>query len=158
MVCYNGYMKRFTVIVAILFVLAAAGLVTYLFLAYSTDPASDQSTDSASSSNGPEHGSYVEYSSSLLDSTKGTKILFFHAPWCPQCRALDNDLQTASLPAKVTIFKTDYDTHQDLRRKYGVTLQTTFVAVDDHGKLIKKYVAYDEPTYRALDKNFIEKL
>jgi hypothetical protein len=47
----------------------------------------------------------------------------------------------------------DYDTHTALRQKYGVTLQTTIVRVDDEGKLVKKYVAYQDPSLEAVVKN-----
>jgi len=59
------------------------------------------------------------------------------------------------VPDGVTIFKTDYDSNQALRQKYGVTIQTTLVKIDDDGKLVKKYVAYDEPTLESLTKNLL---
>ena len=102
-----------------------------------------------------EAGAYVDYSASAVTDAKGTKILFFHAPWCPQCRQLDASIKAGSVPDGVTIFKTDYDSNQALRQKYGVTIQTTLVKIDDDGKLVKKYVAYDEPTLESLTKNLL---
>lgn len=98
-------------------------------------------------------GAYKDYSSAEVAATAGKKVLFFHAPWCPQCRQLDAEIKAGSLPSGVTVFKIDYDSNQALRQKYGVTLQTTFVTIDDNGNLVKKYVAYDEPTLAALIKN-----
>ena len=72
-------------------------------------------------------GQYVDYSPDLVTSTPGTKLLFFHAPWCSQCQALESDIEANTIPDDVTIFKVDYDTNQDLRQKYGVTIQTTMV-------------------------------
>jgi thiol-disulfide isomerase/thioredoxin len=92
-------------------------------------------------------GSYVDYSPELVSSTPGDKLLFFHAPWCPQCEELDADIQEAGVPDGVTVFKVDYDSNQDLREKYGVTIQTTVVKVDDQGEAIESYVAYEEPTF-----------
>lgn len=100
-------------------------------------------------------GAYKNYSESEVAATKGTKVLFFHAQWCPQCRQLDAEITTGPLPENVTIFKVNYDTSQALRQKYGVTLQTTFVKIDDAGNLVKKYVAYDEPTLAALIRNIL---
>lgn len=100
-------------------------------------------------------GSYKTYSESDVATTKGTKVLFFHAQWCPQCRQLDAEITAGPLPDNVTIFKVNYDTSQALRQKYGVTLQTTFVKIDDAGNLVQKYVAYDEPTLVALVKNIL---
>jgi thiol-disulfide isomerase/thioredoxin len=101
-------------------------------------------------------GTYTDYSESKVASTTGTKLLFFHAPWCPQCRALDQDIRASSLPSNTTIFKVDYDSNQALRQKYGVTLQTTIVSVDGGGNLLKKYVAYDKPTFANVKENVLE--
>ena len=58
-------------------------------------------------------------------------ILFFHAPWCGDCQAFDKVLREGPIPAGVQILKVDYDSRQDLRQKYGVTKQSTFVELDD---------------------------
>jgi thiol-disulfide isomerase/thioredoxin len=92
-------------------------------------------------------GSFVDYSPELVSSTPGEKLLFFHAPWCPQCQELEADIEEAGVPDGVTVFKVDYDSNQDLREKYGVTIQTTVVKVDDQGEAIESYVAYEEPTF-----------
>jgi len=95
-------------------------------------------------------GAYVEYSDGAIQSTPGPKALFFHASWCPQCRALDEDLKARGAPDGLTVFKVDYDGRTDLRQKYGVTLQTTVVFVDDAGELISSSVLYDEPSVDSL--------
>lgn len=91
-------------------------------------------------------GVYVDYSEEALATADGTRVLFFHAPWCPQCRALEEDILSADLPDGVTILKVDYDSHQALRQQYGVTLQTTLVALDEDGEASATFVAYDDPT------------
>lgn len=102
-----------------------------------------------------EPGKYIKYTEAAYnESTAGRRVLFFHAPWCPQCRQLDKEITAAALPNAVTIFKVDYDTSIPMRAKYGVTLQTTFVEVNESGEKIKGYVAYDEPTYANLSKQF----
>ncbi len=101
-------------------------------------------------------GAYVEYNDRIVENTKGTKILFFHAPWCPQCRSLEKSIKSTDLPDGLTIIKVDYDSNQELRQRYGVTLQTTFVKVDDNGDLVKKYVAYNEPVYASVKTNLID--
>lgn len=58
-------------------------------------------------------------------------ILFFHAPWCGECQAFDKVLRESTIPYDVQILKVDYDSRQDLRQRYGVTLQSTFVEIDD---------------------------
>lgn len=99
-----------------------------------------------------EPGLYTDYSENVVASTKGTKLLFFHAPWCTQCRKVEASIKQDGLPNNVTVFKVDYDSNQDLRKKYGVTLQTTFVKIDDNGNKISSYVAYDDPTFSAVQK------
>jgi thiol-disulfide isomerase/thioredoxin len=100
-------------------------------------------------------GVYIDFEEGIIERTEGTKLLFFHAPWCPQCRMLDADIKAKGVPADVTIIKVDYDTSQSLRQKYGVTLQTTIVHVDDQGELVKKFVAYDDPSLAAVVENVL---
>ena len=99
---------------------------------------------------GVTKGKYVDYTEQGFVSTQGTRLLFFHAPWCPQCRALDESIKTSELPEALTIFKVDYDSNQLLRAKYGVTLQTTVVKTDEKGDRLESYVAYDEPTFLSV--------
>jgi thioredoxin-like negative regulator of GroEL len=100
-------------------------------------------------------GAYIDYKQGVIQSTPGTKLLFFHAPWCPQCRQLEADIKKGDIPDNVTIIKVDYDSQQALRMQYGVTIQTTIVKVNDDGSLAKKYVAYEEPTLHAVIKNLL---
>lgn len=95
-------------------------------------------------------GVYREYSDAAVADAEGRVLLFFHASWCPQCRAIEDDILTQGVPAGVTILHVDYDSHQDLRQRYGVTLQTTFVEVDAAGAPLQTHVAYDEPTLDAV--------
>jgi thiol-disulfide isomerase/thioredoxin len=104
-----------------------------------------------------ENGFYVDYSPTVLSEYPGQKVLFFHASWCPQCRAIEKDIEEDGPANGWTIIKVDYDSHQALRQKYGVTLQTTFVKVDDQGNKLSSYVAYDEPTLEAVKRNFLNR-
>ena len=75
---------------------------------------------------------YQDNSTEAIKSAQqsGQKVvLFFYAPWCPYCRAADKAFKEnpGSIPAEVTVFKTDYDSNTDLKKKYGVTYQHTFV-------------------------------
>lgn len=92
-----------------------------------------------------ENGKYIDYSAQAVADSKDRRILFFHAPWCPQCRQLESSIKSGAIPSGVTIFKVDYDTNQKLRQEYGVTIQTTLVLLDDNGLELKKYVAYEKP-------------
>jgi thiol-disulfide isomerase/thioredoxin len=98
----------------------------------------------------PVEGAYLDYSDGVIEQTAGSKVLFFHAPWCPQCRKLDEQLRADGAPDGITVFKVDYDSRSDLRQRYGVTLQTTVVFVDDAGDLISSTVLYDDPSIESL--------
>jgi thioredoxin 1 len=58
-----------------------------------------------------------------------TTLVFFHAPWCPVCKAqepkvlahLNNDAK------QVVAFKVDYDTNKPLRQEMNVTKQSTLI-------------------------------
>lgn len=92
-------------------------------------------------------GTYQAYSQANLQTAgERERVLFFHAPWCPQCRALEADIEAKGVPAGVAMFKIDYDSNQDLRQKYGVTQQTTVVLVDENGNKIRDFLPYSDPT------------
>jgi len=87
-------------------------------------------------------GSYEAYSPQKIAMAETRDVvLFFHASWCPSCRALNGDIEknVGAIPAGVTILKTDYDKETELKKKYGVTTQHTLVQVDKDGNLIKKW-------------------
>lgn len=87
-------------------------------------------------------GVYETYDPKLLaNAATGKVVLFFHATWCPTCRALDADIRARlnDIPPGVTILETDYDTTTALKQKYGVTIQGTFVQVDKNGNQLKKW-------------------
>lgn len=108
-----------------------------------TDP---PPTETVEPSADPTPGVYASYSDRELAQAQGRILLFFHAPWCPQCRSLERDILADGVPEGVTILKVDYDSRQDLRQRYGVTQQTSFVEVDASGQRVQpNFVAYSDP-------------
>ncbi len=97
-------------------------------------------------------GSYEAYSSEkvMLASTAHDVVLFFRASWCPTCIGLDKDIKAnlGKIPASLTILDVNYDNSKDLKHKYGVTYQHTFVQVAADGTMIKKWSG--SPTLSAL--------
>jgi thioredoxin 1 len=86
------------------------------------------------------NGTFTDYDPALLaNAESGDVILFFHASWCPSCRALERSIENnlSDLPADVTILQIDFDNSSELRQKYGVTRQHTLVRVDAEGGLIE---------------------
>lgn len=85
---------------------------------------------------------YMVYSQPSFDAALDKKrVYFFHASWCSTCKAANDEFtsQRDTIPSDVMLFKTDYDTENELKRKYNVTYQHTFVYVDQNNKEIKKW-------------------
>ncbi len=160
--------KNALAVVGVVALLVGGGLI-YSIAGDSSDDPAPASTASAGTETGSgtagstgagkasrAPGQYVDYSPELVASTPGTKLLFFHAPWCSQCQALESDINASEIPDGVTIFKVDYDTNQDLRVKYDVTIQTTIVRVDDQGDKLDDLVAFDEPTFDLVEQGLLQ--
>lgn len=88
-------------------------------------------------------GQYMPYDPAKLAFAKeGKVVLFFNASWCPQCRAIDKDLKESlgDIPKDLLILSVDYDSMKDLKKRYDVTTQHTFVQVDASGTELTKWV------------------
>ena len=90
--------------------------------------------------------SYTTYSPSVLETTTGTRLLFFTAPWSPECQLLDESIKAGPIPDGVTIIAVDYDSNPELRQQYGVVMQSTVVKIDADGNKVDSFVAYKDPT------------
>lgn len=89
-----------------------------------------------------EGGRYVTYSENQFNSMSDKRrVYFFHASWCPTCKVANSDFEQngARIPQDVILFKTDYDSYAELKRRYGITYQHTFVQVDRDGNEISKW-------------------
>jgi hypothetical protein len=86
-----------------------------------------------------KEGKFVTYSAEEVANTQGTKVLFFHAKWCPACTGAAKNLSASTAPEGLNVFKVDYDTSADLKKKYGIVGQHTFVQIDDNGKMLKRW-------------------
>lgn len=92
--------------------------------------------------NDTQKGKYEVYEpQKLLYAHDGKVILFFKADWCASCSVIDEKVLSSleQIPSGVYIFKVDFDKEIELRKKYGVTLQHTFVQVDEFGDMIDKW-------------------
>lgn len=86
---------------------------------------------------------YLELTPAWLTETLPDKrrVLFFHASWCPTCKAANLEFMAniSQLPADIVVLKADYDTEKSLKTKYGVTYQHTFVQIDAQGAEVAKW-------------------
>ncbi len=88
----------------------------------------------------PKVAGYTTYSSAGVDSAlaSGKKVaLFFHASWCISCKELHQTLSNETIPSDVVVFKVDYDSSTELKKKYGVTGQHTIVTLDANKNKVK---------------------
>jgi thiol-disulfide isomerase/thioredoxin len=84
---------------------------------------------------------YTVYNASAVSDALAAKqnvVLFFHAPWCPSCKTADKNFTAETAPANTVVFKVDYDTSTELKKKYGVTSQHTFVSLNADESMKKK--------------------
>lgn len=152
--------SMFAIIVIIILIGSAIGYVLFSPRATQVDTTGNatsatdlpaRSTSEGTTESASVAGVYTDYDAETFSKySNSTRLLFFHASWCPQCRELDASIRATDIPDGVVIFKVDYDTHQDLRQRYSVTIQTTVVLVDNLGNKKSAYVAYDEPTFTSV--------
>ncbi len=80
---------------------------------------------------------YLDYSEDLIGKSDKT-VLFFHATWCPSCNSADKNIK-ATWVEDFLLLKTDYDSNLELRKKYWVTTQHTFVRINSAWEVVKKW-------------------
>jgi len=97
-------------------------------------------------------GAYItldQYEDSKENYTNSDVVLFFNATWCSTCKiARDNfESDLKSIPSNLAIVLVDFDTEKELRKKYGVTIQHTFIQIDKEGNQLTKWsgsVTFDQ--------------
>lgn len=70
-------------------------------------------------------------------------VVFFFASWCPNCILTLSELSEkwSEVEPDVTLVIADYDTETELKAKYGVTYQDTFVLLDADANGVKLWNA-----------------
>lgn len=102
------------------------------------DPSSTVASSAPASSPSPARGgsssvvpgayvTWAEYDADPAAYRGSTVVLFFHASWCPDCQATEASLDAEGVPEGLTVVKVDFDAATELRQRYGVTVQHTFV-------------------------------
>jgi len=95
-----------------------------------------------------DRANYLNYSEQNLIKARGhgNTLLFFAATtWCSNCRAIEEEIikRNSELPQNLTILKVDYDGDAEMKKKHGVTMQTTLILLDKDGKEIKRWIGTD---------------
>jgi len=106
----------------------------------SSEPAAESSEDSPPTEiQTVSAANYVEYSDTALADAEGTdRVLFFHAEWCSTCKFYEADIKESGVPEGITIIQASYE-DDELKAKYGVNVQSTFVLLDKNGEVQKTW-------------------
>lgn len=135
------------------FLFGIVAIVAFVALGYfivssnnSSNSSGQNASEQTNTNQNPELAKrYVQFSQeSLANATvnNGKAVIFFAAfKWCPTCQAADRDFKANfdKLPKDVSILIADYDSATELKNKYGVTIQDTFIQVDSQGKEITRW-------------------
>lgn len=146
---------RIVAVIALLLLAAGCGTDTDQAAEQATPPVTPpaSSTPSSAASAPGEtpaedpacEGRYADYSAeAVAEECYADTILFFHAPWCPECRGFEEAIKSGEVPEGAQILKVDYDSATDLRKKYEVTIQSTFVRVDSTGARVALWSGYGQ--------------
>lgn len=70
---------------------------------------------------------------------RGPAILYFHADWCPTCRATMVSFRGRwpEVQPGITLVLADYDKEAELKARYGVTYQNSYVQVGRDGEKVQ---------------------
>lgn len=103
------------------------------------DKPTEDSITTSEAAAASQQGSYITLADYTKDPSKyadSKKVYFFHASWCYICQGIEKEIvaDMSKIPGGVTMIKTDFDSAIELRQKYGVTTQYTFVQVDSSEK------------------------
>lgn len=102
-----------------------------------------------------EGARYEDYDETAFYEVYGQQpmIAFFYAEWCHKCRAWDAMIQEkfSELPENAIIFKIDYDTEEELKQTFGVTVQSTAVFLDGTGMILEKA---PDPKLKKIQEHF----
>lgn len=71
-------------------------------------------------------------------------VLFFRAYWCGACADAAAHIadEAASGPGNLVVLEVDYDDAEALKRRYGVTIQHTFVQVGAAGEELGQWTGF----------------
>jgi len=99
-------------------------------------------TSSLASQIEPRYYVYSPQTLALAQQSDAKVVLYFWAPWCSTCASLEQDIHKDPnlIPKDVIIVRVDYDHDVQLKQQYHITLQHTFVQIDQHGNPLQTWV------------------
>lgn len=138
---------------AALFKVIALGLAALLFTGCSPVDTSATGTESSPQSAEPSASAdqvfastagYITYETYLAAPANYAEtevVLFFNAYWCSTCKVARDNFEASiqDIPKNVTIVLANFDEDTELRKKYGVIVQHTFIHVDSEGNDLQRW-------------------
>ncbi|MCB0914616.1 MAG: thioredoxin family protein [Actinobacteria bacterium] len=107
------------------------------------DVTADAATSETPAAQAPAAGAWIDQATYEANKQQyhdaGDVVLFFNASWCPTCQQTVANLDADGVPPGVTVVSVDYDSASELKQEYGVTVQHTFVQVDESGAQQAKF-------------------
>jgi len=83
---------------------------------------------------------FTTLAAARLLAAQGPTVLFFSASWCPTCRAAMRELEAGvERLGGVVVVVVDYDRAGELKKRYGVTYQHTWVRIDAGGRRLEAW-------------------
>jgi thioredoxin 1 len=151
-------MKAFLIIAALLAVSALSAQSSASTMMKSSGSSPDASTMKSDSSTmmkaeasvvsgydlagmAPKVIAYTTEKDAWARAASNTVVYFFAASWCPTCQETYRNIKAgfASLPDNLVIVFVDYDKAKDLKKKYDVTYQHSFVSIGSKGEARKTW-------------------
>ena len=84
--------------------------------------------------------SFTTLEDARLIAEKGPAVLFFNANWCPTCRAALAEIETRiDELGDITVILVNYDRERELKKRYSVTYQHTYVQIDPEGEIVSHW-------------------
>jgi thiol-disulfide isomerase/thioredoxin len=85
--------------------------------------------------------SYETYSASPEKYSASNVVLFYNAYWCSTCKAARDGFESGlgEIPEDLTIVLVDFDENTEMRKKYDVIVQHTFVQIDSAGNELQRW-------------------
>jgi thiol-disulfide isomerase/thioredoxin len=114
-------------------------------VASNNEPDSSMSeTPNASETSTLAAGDFIPYESFVTSGDKYSDskvVLFFNAVWCSTCLQARENIEASlgEIPENLAIVVVDFDDSIELRKKYGVTVQHTFIEIDSSGEPLGKW-------------------
>ncbi len=139
-------MKMFTTVLIFLFLSLSLTAGGQKDMTEQNSPSGSMEKDDSMEKEAPR-GSMMMAASPVLDfhgmedammlAEEKPTVLFFYASWCPTCQAAMKEIEAE--PGKLAgmnLLIVDYDNSDDLKMKYGVTYQHTFVQISPTGEAV----------------------